>query len=112
FEPGRKSRAAAAALPGRLHLVDDGVTPPRQNRLGAVPGAAGARAVEAPIVQAIEIFENAIFIGEHYWRLGSVGSAIGGFGTAASWRLAASPGFFALLSCKAWAGCPDLPLPL
>ena len=75
FEAGRESGAAAAALAGRLHFVDDGVAAFFQNRLGAVPGAACARAVEAPVVPAVEIAKNAVPVGEHYWasRIGCVG---------------------------------------
>src|SRR5207342_3375622 len=36
LQPGRKSRAAAPALAGCLHLVDERVAPPRQDVLGAV----------------------------------------------------------------------------
>ena len=36
-----------------------------QNRLGAVPGAARPRALEAPIVEAVEIGEDAVLVGEH-----------------------------------------------
>src|SRR6202034_2070622 len=99
FETGREPGAAATALAGRLHLVDDGVASLLQDRLGAIPATARTRAVEAPAVVAVEIFENAVLVGEHCFpRLGSVESAIGGFGTGASCTLAASPGFFASLS--------------
>ena len=66
FQPGRKSRAAAAAQARGLHLVDDRVAALFHDRLGAVPGAARARAVEAPIVMAVEIFEDAVLVGEHF----------------------------------------------
>ena len=36
-----------------------------QDRLGAVPGAARARAVEAPVALAVEIPEDAVLVGEH-----------------------------------------------
>jgi hypothetical protein len=65
FQSGRKSRPAAAALPRRFDLIDDGVAPALQNRLGAIPGAASARAIEAPIVLAVEILEDAVLVGEH-----------------------------------------------
>ena len=65
FQPGRETRAAAAALARSFHFVDDGVAALFQDRLGAVPAAARARAVEAPAMVAVEIFENAVLVGEH-----------------------------------------------
>ena len=35
------------------------------SRLGAVPGAARHGALQAPVVQAVEIGEDAILVGEH-----------------------------------------------
>ena len=67
FQAGRKAGAAAAALAGRLDLVDDRVAALFQNRLGAVPGAARARAFEAPVVEAVEIAEDAILVSEHHF---------------------------------------------
>ncbi len=67
FQPGRKSGAAAAALSGGLALVNEAVAAFFQDRFGAVPSAARTRAIEAPIVLAVEIFENAVLVGEHYW---------------------------------------------
>src|SRR2546421_9193291 len=60
FEPGREARAAAPALSGRLHLVDQPITAFLDDRLGAVPGAAGARPFEAPVALAVEIPEDAV----------------------------------------------------
>ena len=65
FQPGREAGAAAAALTGGFHLVDDGVAAFFQDRLGAIPGAARTRAFETPIVAAVEIFEDAVLVGEH-----------------------------------------------
>src|SRR6516162_4471206 len=65
FQSGRKSRAAAPALPRRLDFIDDSVAAASQNFFGAVPGTAAARAVEAPIVLAVEIFEDAVLVREH-----------------------------------------------
>jgi hypothetical protein len=65
FEAGRKSGAAAPALSRCLDFIDDGVAAARQNCFGVIPSATAARTVEGPIVLAIQIFENAIFIGEH-----------------------------------------------
>ena len=65
FHAGREARAAAAAQAGRLHLGDDGVAALVQDRLGAVPGAALARAFEAPVALAVEILEDAVLVVEH-----------------------------------------------
>src|SRR5262249_13041068 len=66
-----------------------------------------------PIVLAVEIFEDAIFIGEHQERLGSVASPSGGLGIGASLRFAASPGFFAASSlAPASPRSADFPLAL
>ncbi len=48
FQAGREAGAAAAAQARRLHLVDDGVAALFEDRLGAVPGAARARALRGP----------------------------------------------------------------
>ena len=65
FEAGREARPAAAAQPRFLHLLDDRVAALLQDRLGAVPGAARARALQARIVQAVEVREDAVLVGEH-----------------------------------------------
>src|ERR1700761_1159729 len=79
FQAGRKTRAAAAAQAGGLHLVDDPVTALVDDRLGAVPGATLARAFEAPIMEAVEIGEDAVLVGEHDVRFPSktLDSAVG-----------------------------------
>src|SRR5262249_5498593 len=69
FQPGRKAGPAAAALAGGLHFVDDGVAAFSQDRLRAVPGAARTRALKTPIVAAVEIFEDAVLVGEHVIRV-------------------------------------------
>src|SRR5262249_43832784 len=69
LEPGREAGAAAPTLARGLHLVDDRVAPLLQDRLGAVPGAARARAVEAPVALAVEIPEDAVLVVEHRSRL-------------------------------------------
>src|SRR5580704_3941610 len=56
----RKACAAAAALPRGFHLVDDAVAAFFQYRLGAVPGAARPRSLEAPVALAVKIFKNAV----------------------------------------------------
>src|SRR5262249_17886395 len=68
-EPGREAGAAASALARGLHLVDQVVAALLEDRLGAVPGAALARAVEAPVALAVEILENAVLVVEHRSRL-------------------------------------------
>ena len=65
FEAGAEAGAAAAAKPARLHLVDDPVLALFDDGLGAIPGAPRARAREPPIVEAVEVLENAVFIGKH-----------------------------------------------
>ena len=65
FEAGREAGAAAAAQAGRLHLVDDPVAALVEDRLGAVPGAARHGALQAPVVEAVEIGEDAVLVGEH-----------------------------------------------
>jgi hypothetical protein len=65
FQPGRKTRPAAAAQAGRLHLADDPVAALVDDPLGAVPGPTAARALEAPVVEAVEVPEDAILVVEH-----------------------------------------------
>ncbi len=65
FHAGRKSRAAAPAQTGRLHLVDDAVAAAFEDLLGAVPGAARTRALQAPVVLAVEILEDAVLVSQH-----------------------------------------------
>src|ERR1700724_979599 len=65
FQAGRKSSAAAAAQARRLHLVDDPVAALVDDRLGAVPGAALARTLDAPIMEAVEVLEDAVLVLEH-----------------------------------------------
>ena len=65
FEPGRETRAAAPAQAGGLHLVDDPVASLVDQRLGVVPAAAGARAFQAEIAEAVEIGEDAVLVLKH-----------------------------------------------
>src|SRR5262245_23892853 len=109
IQSSRQAGAAASALARGLHLVDDPVASLLQDRLGTVPGAACTRAVEAPVVHAVEIEKDAVLVLEHHDCLFADESAIGGFGTAASCTLAASPGFLASASVSAG---PCLPPPL
>src|SRR5258705_1158490 len=65
FQAGWETRPAPPAQARSLHLVDDPVAALVDDRLGAVPGAAPARALEAPVVQAVEVLEDAILVVEH-----------------------------------------------
>src|ERR1700694_682583 len=69
FQAGRKTRPAAAAQARGLHLVDDPVATLVDDRLGAVPGAAAARTLEAPVMEAVEILEDAVLVIEHDVKL-------------------------------------------
>src|SRR5579863_2279603 len=62
---GREAGSAAPAQAGSLHLVDDPVAALVDDRLGAIPRAAAARTLKAPIMQAVEVFEDAILVLEH-----------------------------------------------
>src|SRR6202035_2280283 len=65
FQAGRKSSAAAAAQARRLHLVDDPVAALVDDRLSTVPGTTLARTFEAPVMEAVEVLEDAILVVEH-----------------------------------------------
>src|SRR5215470_3086248 len=69
FEAGRKAGAASSAQAGILDLVDNGVAALLQDRLGAVPGAAGASADETPVAATVEITKDAILVVEHRLHL-------------------------------------------
>src|SRR5581483_4936566 len=98
FEPGGETRAATAAQAGLFHLIDDGLRPALQDRLGAVPGAALARAFEARIMEAVEIGEDTVAIGKHQV------AAPGGFWAGASRSEAPCVGFFPSASVPPCAG--------
>src|SRR5690606_11849591 len=65
LEPGREAGAAAPAQPRLLDLLDDPVAALGDQLLGAVPVAAPARAVEAPVVLAEQVGEDAVLVSEH-----------------------------------------------
>ncbi len=65
FHAGREARAAAATQAGFLHLVHDGIDAALEDLLGAIPAAARHRAFEANVLEAVEIGEDAVFVGEH-----------------------------------------------
>src|SRR6202011_3770950 len=69
FQAGWRAGAAAAAKPRGLHLVDDPVAALVDDRLGAVPGAAAARTFEAPVMEAVEVLEDAVLVIEHEVKL-------------------------------------------
>ena len=108
FESGGKARTAASAQARGLHLIDDPIAPLLEDGFGAVPSAARAGALEAPVVKAVEIGEDAVLVLEHHGRLDE--SSVGGFGVAASRTFAGSPGFLASASLNAGLRvCPPLP---
>ena len=110
LESGREASAPAPAQPRGLHLVDDPIAALLQDGLGAVPGAARASSLKAPIIEAIEILEDAILIREHHDRLFADESPTGDLGTAASRTFAGSPGHLASASRKA-GSCSGPPFP-
>ena len=114
LEAGREAGAAAPALPRRLHFIDDRVAALREDRLGVVPGAAHARPLEAPVMEAVEVLEDAILVRKHHSRLVVVWSLelspTGGLGTPASLTFAAAPGFLAASSVSGCAAAPERPL--
>ncbi len=65
LQAGRKTGAAASTQARGLHLIDDAIASFGQDGLGAVPGAALARAFEPPIMEAVEIAKDAVLVGEH-----------------------------------------------
>src|ERR1700733_9909513 len=67
FEAGGKTRPAAPAQARGLDLVHDPVTALADQLLGAVPIAALPGAGQAPIELAVEIGEDAVLVGEHYF---------------------------------------------
>ena len=91
LQAGREARAAAAAQAGLLHLVDDPVAALVEDRLGVVPGAALARALEPPVVEAVEVGEDAVLVGEHGPH--SPFKVVGPPSGADVWRSTCGPGF-------------------
>src|SRR4029079_10317163 len=69
LQSGRKASPAAPAQSGTLHLLDNGVAALREDSLGPVPGAARTRALEAPVMLAVQVFENPILVSQHGSRL-------------------------------------------
>ena len=97
FQAGREAGAAAAAQSRRLHLVDDPVAALVEDRLGAVPGAPRPRARQAPVMEAVEIPEDAVLVVQHHTlSFNVVGPPIG----AENWRPFCGPGFGGLPPAK------------
>src|SRR6516164_6503775 len=95
------------AQPRGLHLIDDPIAALLQDGLGAIPSTARTGALEAPVVEAIEIREDAILAREHHDRLFADESPMGDLGTAASRTFADAPAVLASASPNAGSwGCP------
>ena len=62
LEAGREARAAAPAQARDLDLVDDPVVALVDQRLGVVPGAARAGAGQLPVLEAVEVLEDAVLV--------------------------------------------------
>ena len=77
LEAGRKASATAPAQTRRFHLVDDAVLAEVDQLLGVVPGAAGARTGKPPVVEAVDVGEDAVLVSEHRfpisWRMDGAG---------------------------------------
>src|SRR5262245_6648786 len=65
FEAGREAGAAAPAQPRAFDLVDDPVVALVDQRLGVVPGATGTSPSKLPVVEAVEVAEDAVLVSEH-----------------------------------------------
>src|SRR6478736_10206332 len=68
FQSRGKAGAATASQPGGFHLLDDGLMTALDHGLGAVPGTTGARSLQPPVMEAIEILEDAVRVFEHRAR--------------------------------------------
>src|SRR5258706_655891 len=66
FESGRKSGTAAPAQAGLLDDIDDRFRTLLDDRLGTVPLAALLRGLESPVLETVEIGEDAILVGERH----------------------------------------------
>src|SRR5262249_34673679 len=69
LEAGRKTGAPAPTQARRLDLVDDPVMPLVDQGLGVVPGAARLGTGQLPVLEAVDIPEDAVFVVEHAVRL-------------------------------------------
>ena len=66
FHSGAEAGAAASPEPRVLHLVDDPVAAPGDQRLGIVPVAARPRALQAHVLESVKVGENAVGVAEHH----------------------------------------------
>ena len=66
FQPRREAGAAAAAKAGFLHLLDDPVAALGDDLPGAVPVATVPGAGQAPVMETVEIGEDAVVIAQHH----------------------------------------------
>src|SRR5208282_6756988 len=57
--------AAAPAQARLFYLVDNRVSPALKNGLGTIPRAACASAGQSPVLEAVEVREDAVLIGKH-----------------------------------------------
>ena len=83
LEAGREAGAAPPPQARCLDLVDDPVVALFDERLCAVPGAAAAGAFKAPVIEAIEVLEDAVLVFEHK-RLRSSSPLLPAIGVALS----------------------------
>ena len=65
FEACRETGTATAAQAGFFHLVDDPVASLGENIPGPVPVAAGFRALETPVMEAVEVRKDTILVVQH-----------------------------------------------
>src|SRR5436305_1110812 len=96
FQASRKASATAPAQARRFHLVDDPVAALLEDCLGAVPGAARTRPFERPVVEAVEVFEDAVLVVQHQTLSLIVFSVVGPPIGAENWRPFCGPGFAGL----------------
>ena len=65
LEAGGEAGAAASAQAGVAHLGDDPVVALVDQPLGAVPGATRLGAGEPPVLEAVEVLEDAVLVLQH-----------------------------------------------
>src|SRR4029078_12929625 len=65
FQAGRESGTSAPAQRCTLHFFDDGGAAFFKKGLRSIPGPARTRALEAPVVLAIQISEDTVLVSTH-----------------------------------------------